>query len=86
MAGTLYAAIYGELTPRPDREHPLAAPGSSPATWFQVTAGAAVPELRRRRHGTAGYAAMQAAQVLLPAQSLDIPARPDPVIVGRGVV
>lgn len=120
MAGTLFAAIYGELTPRPDREpvtdrdpyiqfhdrarvmgwldnlwdmndagreHPLAAPGSSLVTWFQVGVGS-VPSARSLPvqpflccagdvTARLGTLTLQAAQVLLPAQSLDISARPE---------
>jgi hypothetical protein len=119
VAGTLFAALYGELTPRPDRvpetdrdpyiqfhdraramgwldslwgmndagrEHPLAAPGSSLVTWFQAGVDAVPgdrplpvqPFLRCAGDVTArlGALQLQAAQVLLPAHSLDVSARP----------
>ncbi|MBP2338724.1 hypothetical protein JOF41_004902 [Saccharothrix coeruleofusca] len=119
VAGTLFAALYGELTPRPDRvpdtdrdpygqfhdralamgwldslwgmndagrEHPLAAPGSSLVTWFQVGVDSVPgdrplpvqPFLRCAGDVTArlGALRLQSAQVLLPAQSLDVSARP----------
>lgn len=119
-AGTLYAAIYGGLTPRPDREpvtdrdtyiqfhdraqamgwldtlwdmndagrdHPLAAPGSPLVAWFQAGA-CPVPDSRSLPvrpflscagdvTARLGQLRMQAAQVLLPVQSLDISARPE---------
>jgi hypothetical protein len=119
VAGTLYAALYGELTPRPDRvsdtdrdlyiqfhdraqamgwldrlwgmndaglEHPLATPGSSLVSWFQVGVDSVPddrplpvqPFLRCAGDVTArlGALRLQTVQVLLPAQSLDITARP----------
>lgn len=121
VAGTLFAALYGELTPHPDRvpgtdrdpyiqfhdraqamgwldslwgmndagtEHPLAAPDSSLVTWFQVGADSVPggrplpvqPFLRCAGDVTArlGTLRLQAAQVLLPAHSLDVSARPEP--------
>jgi hypothetical protein len=120
MAGTLYAALYGELTARPDREpvtdrdpyiqfhdraqvmgwldnlwdmndagreHPLAVPGSSLVTWFQVgvnsvPSGRSLPVqpfLRCAGDVTArlGTLRLQSIQVLLPAQCLDVSARPE---------
>lgn len=114
-AGTLYAALYGELVPRLDRapvtdrdayiqfhdraqamgwlgrlwemndagrEHPLAAPGSSLVGWFQAGVGPIPgsrslpvrPFLSCAGDVTArlGTLRLQAAQVLLPAQSLDV--------------
>jgi len=119
VAGTLFAALYGELTPRLDRaldtdrdpyiqfhdraqamgwldslwgmndaglEHPLAAPGSSLVTWFQVGVDSVPsgrplpvqPFLRCAGDVTArlGALRLQTAQVLLPAQCLDVSARP----------
>lgn len=120
MPGTLFAALYGELTPRPDRargtdrdpyiqfhdrsvamgwldslwgmndagqEHPLAAPGASLVTWFQVGVEhvpgdrplPVQPFLRCAGDVTArlGTLRLRAAHVLLPAQCLDISARPE---------
>jgi hypothetical protein len=119
VAETLFAALYGELTPRPDRvagtdrdsyvqfhdraqsmgwldglwgmngagrDHPLAVPGSSLVAWFQVgvesvPSGRSLPVqpfLRCAGDVTARLGALRldAAQVLLPAHSLDVPARP----------
>lgn len=118
-AGTLFAALHGELTPRPDRtpgtdrdpyiqfhdraramgwldslwgmndagrEHPLAAPGSSLVTWFQAGVDQVPgdrplpvqPFLRCAGDVTARLGALElrTAQVLVPAQSLDVSARP----------
>ncbi|SEF35978.1 hypothetical protein SAMN05421837_109135 [Amycolatopsis pretoriensis] len=117
IAGTLFAALHGELTPRPDRlpdtdrdpciqfhdraramgwldslwgmndagrEHPLAGP--SLVSWFQVGVDPVSgdrplpvqPFLRCAGDVTARLGALElrTAQVLVPAQSLDVSARP----------
>ena len=121
VAGTLFAALYGELTPHPDRAsgsdrdpyiqfhdrsramgwldslwgmndaghgHPLAVPGSSLVSWFQVgvdpvPGGKSLPVQPFLRcagdvMARLGTLELQAVQVLLPAHSLDVSARPEP--------